>query len=104
MALSNKNAEERLNGTPGNVSPKEETAVSDNSETSKQEEDSKHVDNFGEMFVEELRSDLLEFLHTCESCLGPRGRLKMTMSSTGNLRTTATSSRLWTLLQVLLSW
>ena len=51
--------------------------------------------------VEELKSDLLEFLHTCESCLGPRGRLKMTVSSSGNLRTTATSSRLWTLLQVL---
>ena len=50
--------------------------------------------------VEELKPDLLEFLHTCESCLGPRGRLKMTVSSTGNLRTTATSSRLWTLLQV----
>ena len=50
--------------------------------------------------VEELKPDLLEFIHTCESCLGPRGRLKMTVSSTGNLRTTATSSRLWTLLQV----
>ena len=57
MALSNKNAEERPNGTPGNVGPKEEPAVSDNSETPKQEEDSKHVDNFGQMFVEELRSD-----------------------------------------------
>ena len=50
--------------------------------------------------IDQLRPDLREFLHTCESCLGPSGRLKMTVSSSGNLRTTATSSRLWTLLQV----
>ena len=49
--------------------------------------------------IDDLHQDLLEFLQTCESCLGPKGRLKMIVSTSGALRTTATSSRLWDLLQ-----
>ena len=43
--------------------------------------------------------DLDEFWETCESCMGPKGRLKMIISSNGSLITTSASSRLWSLVQ-----
>ena len=36
---------------------------------------------------------------TCESCIGPKGKLKMITSTSGALVTTSSSSRLWNLIQ-----
>ena len=52
------------------------------------------------MTTEELRESLQYFLSTTESCIGPRGSLKMVISSTGNMLTTSSSHRLWDLIQV----
>ena len=49
--------------------------------------------------VDHLTADLVEMLRCCESCMGPLGRLKMVVSTSGALRTTSTSCRLWSLLQ-----
>ena len=42
---------------------------------------------------------LRHFLLTCETSIGPKASLKMLVSSTGNMMTTSSSSRLWQLLQ-----
>ena len=52
------------------------------------------------MTTEELRESLQYFLSTTESCIGPRGSLKMVISGTDNLMTTSSSHRLWDLIQV----
>ena len=42
---------------------------------------------------------LSHFLLTCETSIGPQATLKMLVSSSGNMMTTSSSSRLWQLVQ-----
>ena len=46
-----------------------------------------------------MQDDLQDFIQTCESCIGPKGKLKMVTSTSGGLVTTSSSSRLWNLIQ-----
>lgn len=48
---------------------------------------------------DDLKDDLEQFSSTCESCIGPKGKLKMITSTSGALITTSSSSRLWNLIQ-----
>ena len=46
-----------------------------------------------------FQEHLSQFLLTCETSIGPKASLKMLVSSTGNMMTTSSSSRLWQLVQ-----